>query len=370
MRWGRFLLVAGLSVSVLHAQPPLLDMSPEHFLGGPVQPPFLTLLGIVAPGAIATDPEAPLAGHPLHAVYEELRARSASGPPFTEVAYSIGISYDESGRPTEEVRTENKTTSTTVTKYEGAHIVRRESKPSRTDLPVSFDSWKYDASGRLTDYQRGRGNVPDNHFTNFKYDAQGRLTGFEYHQGPGDPLQSRTEYQYSPDGKTIDRSQFDQDGALLLSVSETLNDRSLAGKAIVIERDWQTKKPGAPVTAEFAYDSQGRVTAQTTDRKETKSGGGGEFELPPGTVSFAYDDTKHSRTISYTENGVNLRFTSVFDSAGRIIGQAVESPGPVVDMKLECTNDDHGNWTECRRVVNTARGREVTAAWRRKIEYR
>jgi hypothetical protein len=98
---------------------------------------------------------------------------------------------------------------------------------------------------------------------------------------------------------------------------------------------------------------------------------GGEYELPPGSVFVTYDDSMHARRISYKGSDGSLISTVVLDSAGATVAQDLkEGTNTVLDMKLECTYDDHGNWTFCRRWVTTDRNRKATGAWRRSIVYR
>jgi hypothetical protein len=93
--------------------------------------------------------------------------------------------------------------------------------------------------------------------------------------------------------------------------------------------------------------------------------------LPPGKVVLVYDDAQHSRTISYSSQEGSLRSTVVSDTSGAAIAQALEEgTGGALNMKLECTYDDHGNWTHCERVVQASGNRKLTGAWQRSVTYR
>jgi len=365
------LLVVGLLASTLHAQMLLEDMA-DSDLGRPVQPPFITLLGIVSPGRMATDPSQQPVSAAAAVAFEEIRVNVDGVVIPVEVMKSAQTRYDEQERPTEVVYVEAGATTTTITKYDGPHIISRETsfvRPQGQPGPKAWSYWKYDPSGKLSEFRRGRGDALENHYLNFAHDNQGRLTGFEYHQGAKDELSTRSEYAYSSDGKSVTRTQYDKDGAFLDSLNENLNGQGKINDATIVERDWQTKKPKPAIKVTFSYDQQGRLIRQDTDPYAFD--GGDEQTLPPGRVLLAYDDEKHSRNISYSSKEGSLSSTIMLDPAGATIGLVVQGGiRTAIGMKLECTYDSHGNWTQCRRLVDTAGSLRLTAAWRRAIEYR
>jgi hypothetical protein len=371
---GLLCLVLGPLALALNAQLLPQDI-PNSDLGWPARPPFITFLGIGSQGKMAVDPSARPAGPVAAVTFEELRVRGDGTTDPKDLSYSTRTRFDEQGRPTEEVRTERETQATTISTYEPSHILSREYtfvRPGKPAQPKGWEYWKYDVSGRLADFRAGRGDALQNHYTNFKRDTQGHLTSVEYRQGAKDEPQLRTEFEYSPDGQTVKTIEYGAGGAPFRSVTEILDPKGRVSQATIEETDWRTKKPKPALRVAFSYDEQGRLTEQATDLYKPEQS---EHELPPGKVSLTYDDAKHTRTVSYFgDEGWSLSSTIVLDSTGATVAQTVQSAGEgtstVLDMKLECTFDDHGNWTRCQRWASTADNRKMTGAWRRTIEYR
>jgi len=253
----RFVLAGAVFTSVLSAQFGIENIADQD-IGRPAQPPFITLLGIVAQGTMVTDPSLPLMGPVAEVLYEELRAQKTPAGPAGEVVTSIRTKYDEAGRAIEEIRG---TESTTINRYEGTRLVSKETTfpNSKRPRPKFWNYWTYDQFGKLTEYRRGSGDEIQNHATNFKRDGQRRLTSFEYRQGAKDELFSRTEFQYSSDGKTIDSVFYDAAGDLTRSTTQIVDDQGHAVSVVIRERDWKTKKPKVPLKVVFRYDAQGRV---------------------------------------------------------------------------------------------------------------
>ena len=137
---------------------PLLDDVPRNDLGWPAQPPFISFLAIGSSGKMAVDPSARPAGLLAETTFEELRVKGDAATESGDASYSIKTRFDEHGRPTEEVRTQNETTTTTITEYQRSRILRRESTAIRQGHPLGpkrWDYWKYDDSGKLADFRRG-----------------------------------------------------------------------------------------------------------------------------------------------------------------------------------------------------------------------
>ena len=355
----------GFFASTGNAQLFLSDLA-DSDLGRSPRAQFISFLGIVAPGKMATDPSSRPAGRLAEVTVEEMRATG-------DVAYSIRTRYDEQSRPVEEVRTEQGSQTTTITQYQNSHVVAAESAfsvpPGRAPQPRAWNYWTYDADGKLTDFRRGRGDTLENHYSNFQHDNQGRLTSFEYRQGAKDELQNRTAFEYSPGGDTVTEKEYDATGGMLHSISSVIDSKGRVSQVTIIERDWKTKMPGPALRVVFTYDARGRLIEQATDPYEPERSGI-EQALPPGKVSLVYDDAKHTRTSSYSDKDGSVTSTTVLDSSGATIAQMLETVGTAYDMKLECTFDDHDNWTACQRLVSAGGSSKVTGTWRRTIKYR
>jgi hypothetical protein len=202
---------------------------------------------------------------------------------------------------TEVVRKDRGSESDTINRYDGIRLVRQESTfpNSKHPEPKGWNYWNYDESGKLIEYRRGSGDEIQNHLTNFKRNPQGRLTSYEERQGPKDELFSRTEYRYSADGRTVDCIQYDADGAVTASTTQTVDDLGHVVMAVIRDRDWKTKQMEPPMKIAFRYDESGRLIEQDTDVHAVDESEG-EAALPPGKVYIAYDDAKHTKTISYS----------------------------------------------------------------------
>ena len=232
-------------------------------LGRAVQPPFITPMGMVDTGKLATDPLLRPHGPVKEVLFEELRAETTTGGPAGEVMRSVKSEYDEQGRLVKEYESG----SITIYRYDGSRLVSQESTfpEGKTTQARAWNYWKYDEGGKLIEYRRGRGDTIQNHETNFTRDEQGRLTGFEYHQGAKDVLESRTEFRYSPDGKSVDTIYYDQAGEVFRRMTQTMDGEGRVTQAVIQERDWRTKKPKRPMKVAFSYDPKGRVVEQDTE---------------------------------------------------------------------------------------------------------
>ena len=227
------LLVPVLFGSVLSAQLGT-ELVAEQDLGRPRRPPLITLLGVVVPAKMATDPSVLPKGAVAEVLFEELRAERLPAGPANEVVLSVKIKYDDQGRVIEEIRKEYGGETTTRSIYQGNRLVGQETAISvGRSQPKSWSYWTYDQSGKLIEYRRGSEEKIQNHETNFKRDLQGRLTSFEYRQGEKDELFSRTELHYSPDGKTVDISTSYHTGGGTSSTTQTFDDQGNVAKVVI-----------------------------------------------------------------------------------------------------------------------------------------
>ena len=151
LHWSRFspFVIAGaLFTSVLSAQFGTENVADED-IGRPRQAPFITFLGIVTPGKMATDPSLPLSGPVAEVLYEELRAHKTPAGPAGEVVASIRTKYDEAGRPIEEIRQQGGTETITINRYEGTQLVSQETtfpnskKPRQSGPPCLSNKRAY-----------------------------------------------------------------------------------------------------------------------------------------------------------------------------------------------------------------------------------
>ena len=90
----------------------------------------------------------------------------------------------------------------------------------------------------------------------------------------------------------------------------------------------------------------------------------------PGKVSIAYDDVKHTKTISYSGDEGSLAYTVISNANGATIGIVGGANGSALDVEVHCTDDSYGNWIACQQTVNTSGVDKVEKMWRRKITYR
>jgi hypothetical protein len=240
---------------------------------------------------------------------------------------------------------------------------------SKSPRPKSWNYWTYNPSGRLTEYKRGSGDKIQNHVVNFNRDQEGRLTSYDYRQGEKDELFERTEIRYLPDGKTIDISSSDRTGEVMRSMTEVIDDQGHVVQVVIREQDWRTKKLKRPLKVTFSYDNKGRLVEQNADPHDFEPGGS-EHELPPGKVAIAYDDVRHTRKTAYSGKEGSISSTITYNSTGSTMGVAVETAGESFEAKLECTYDDHENWTTCQRIARKAGASTVSNMWRRKMTYR
>jgi hypothetical protein len=365
------LAIAGLlSASVGYAQFGTASVKDQD-IGRPPSPPFITLLGIVSLGQVATDPTLPPRGPVAELLYEELRGHDTPAGHAGEVVTSIEIKYDEAGRVIEQTSGQWGFITKTINKYQGRRLVTEESTfpDSKKPRPKFWNYWTYDQAGKLIEYRRGSGDELQNQDTNFKRDAQGRLTSFEYRQGAKDELSSRTELRYSADGKTVDSALYGAAGDEIRTNTQTTDEQGHVMFAVIRERDWRTKKPKTPIKVAFKYDSRGRLVEQNTDAYEFERSGS-ENELPPGRVSIVYDDLKRTKTTTYTGDEGTLASKLTFDSDGATIAVTGGTKNEFVHMHVDCEYDIHGNWTTCREMSKFEGVDVVAKTWRRTIKYR
>jgi hypothetical protein len=314
----------------------------------------------------------PAAGPVAQTLYEELRARVTPAGPAGEVMTSVTDTWDEAGRVIEEIRKDGVSESDTINRYVGARLVSQETTfpDSRQPVPKSWSYWVYDPSGKLTEYRKGRADQIQNHDTNFKRDGQGRLTSYEYRQGPKDELFSMTELRYSNDGKTVDITQHDAAGAIMQTMTQSVDDQGHVVAAVIRDRDWRTKQMKTPLKVSFSYDEKGRLIEQDTDAHEFDNSGS-EQELPPGKIFIAYDDVKNTKTTSYSGDEGSLVLTVTRNVRGAVIGFTGGTAGAPLESVIDCTYDSHGNWTMCRQTSGGPPAVDnIIKMWRRTITYR
>jgi hypothetical protein len=266
----------------------------ERDLGRPARPPFITFLGIAAREKMVTDPSLPPNGPVLEVLYEELRVQKTPAGPAGEIVDSIRTKYDEQGRVIEESHRTYGPSTKTIRRYDGTRLISEEATFPESKTPQAWNYWKYDERGKLIDYRRGRGEELQNHETGFTRDPRGRLTGYEYHQGNKDSLLTRTEFRYSLDGKVTETINYNATGEVTDSPTQTTDVEGHVVHVVIKGGDRGTKTSKPPLSITFKYDAKGRLAEQNVDPYDFEPAGG-EHELPPGKVSIAYDDVKHTK---------------------------------------------------------------------------
>src|SRR6185295_7475187 len=97
----RILIAPPLLSSILFAQMASWNVA-EQDLGRPARPPFISFLGIAAPGQMAIDASLRPKGPVAEVLFEELRVGSTPSGPAGEVIETIKCKYDAQGRVVEE----------------------------------------------------------------------------------------------------------------------------------------------------------------------------------------------------------------------------------------------------------------------------
>jgi antitoxin component YwqK of YwqJK toxin-antitoxin module len=342
----------------------ILDVLREHE-GRPPDPPLISFIGIARADRLANDSSTAPAGPVARVVYEEfhLQAQGQTHPPTPW--QTLTTEFDEQWRETTKIDKQSLGETRTAMTYQNGRIVTeisnftRDGKPS---APEEWNYWTYNAAGLINDFRRGRGHTLENHYTNLKYDQRGRLTSFEYHQGAGDALFTRTEYKYVDERRSIEEAVYDQRGERFHSRIEFLDDQGR-----VVQVTFNDK--GSKVQRDFAYDAKGRPTEQVTTVLDSNAEA--DPEMFPGKVTLVYDDTKHTRKISYSDGTESTSSIARFDDTGAIVESEATVDGSAGDkLELECSYDSHGNWTECRRWLTSEGARTANNLWRRAITYR
>lgn len=356
--------VPGIEAQVLATSGPI----PLESVGLPPQAPFLTLLGMLSPGKLATDPSIPPKGGAVAEVfYEELRGVATPAGPAGTVEASVRTKFDKQGHVAEQVENRWNRETRTVCSYQVGRLVKTETTSPR-EKNASWGNWTYDGRGKLTEYRRGSGTAIQNHELGFHYDDKGRLLGYEFRQGAEDKPFSRTEISYSGDGKTIVVTQTFAGTKIIDRSTRILDDQGRVVQVMVDSEGRDTS--GRATKIYFRYDEQGRLVEQTTDGLKF-SDSGAEHDLPPGSISIAYDDKLHTKTTKYSvPNEGALESVVMQDESGATIGYSLKGPTERASTKLECQYDRLANWTSCRQIVESQGQRVVKQEFRRTITYR
>jgi hypothetical protein len=115
----------------------------------------------------------------------------------------------------------------------------------------------------------------------------------------------------------------------------------------------------------------GPVTRESVGLPPEFSDSGAESDLPPGTISIAYDDKMHTKSTKYSFPGEGtMEIVVTLDENGNTIGYTLQTGGTQQVSSLECEYDRVGNWTSCRQIVEGNGQRFTKEAFRRTITYR
>jgi hypothetical protein len=368
LRLASFAVVSSLCTSNGRAQM-FTELLPDRDVGRPARAQVITLLGIVAPGKLVTDPAITPNGPVAETLYEELRAVETPAGPAGEVVLSLRTSWDGAGRAVKEIRKDDNSQWEQITRYDDDRLISQEGTFPNSKWPKTWTYWTYNSSGKLVEFRRGRGETIENHDANFKYDSKGRLIGYECRQGAEDELFSRTELKYSPDGNTVYYTQFSADGSIFEKSTQTLDEQGHVTMALTNQQNWETKKLEEPEKITFRYDGQGRMIEQASDIPRPPKDDV-ENSIPPGKISIFYDDLKHTKTTSYSGQDGTISSTLFVNAAGATTASLVVSADSSTGYKIRCTDDSHGNWTACEMFASANGMERVTRKWRRTIVYR
>lgn len=343
---------------------------PPESVGVPAEPPLLTLLGIVNPGKLATDPSIPPKGRVSEVLHEELRGRTLPAGRAGEVEASVRTKFDNQGRVTERIEKRWGGETDTVYAYRDGRLVSIESTVpgAKKPTPKAWNYWTYDSQGKVTEYQRGRGSSIENHELGFQYDSQGRLLALDYRQGANDQPFSHTQISYSNDGRTVIVTKTFTGTKIVDRSTRVLDDQ---GRVVQVKFASEGREPNDQAkNVVFRYDGKGRLVEQTTDATKF-SQSGAELDLPPGTISIVYDDKAHTKRTKYSFPGEgSIEAVVTQDDDGNTIGFALKGGPQEFTSKLDCEYDRFGNWTSCRQTVEGQRQKFVKEQFRRTITYR
>lgn len=359
-----------LSAPAIHAQV-MATIGPvtADSVGLPPQPPFITLLGMANPGKLVTDPSIPPKGAVREVFHEELRAIPSPAGPAGSVEASVRTKYDEQGRVIERIENRFGNETDDVYRYQGDRVVGIETTcpDAKKPQPTAWNYWTWDSRGKLTEYRRGRGTEIQNHEVGFQYDSQGRLLGFDYKQGKNDQLFSHTDISYSSDGKTVVVTQTFTGTKIVDRSTRTLDEKGRVVR-VALDREGRAANNEASIIL-FQYDQQDRLVSQTTNAAGF-SDSGAEQDLPPGTISIAYDDKLHGKTTKYSFPGEGDMETFVTqDDGGATTGFAMKAASEQTFSAIRCEYDRQGNWTRCRQISQSD-GPRISKDFRRTITYR
>jgi YD repeat-containing protein len=347
---------------------------PLESIGLPPQPPFLTLLGMAGLGKLATDPSISPIGAVSEVFHEELRGTATAAGPAGAVEASVRTKFDRQGRVVEQVENRWNHETDTLYGYQSDRLVSMDTTfPDNKKAAVHWSYWTYDSGGKLKEYRRGGGSTIENHELGFQYDNKGRLLRFENRQGADDAPFSRTEVTYSNDAKRVVVTTVFAGTKIIDRSARTLDDQGRVVRVMLDSEGRATNEQAHNIV--FRYDEQGRLVEQTTDASKF-SDSGVEHDLPPGTISIAYDDRTHTKTTKYSNpDEGTLEFAVVQDKSGATLAYSSkiashkEAPQEL-SAKLECRYDHRGNWIKCRQVVEKDGQKTVKQEFRRTITYR
>ena len=249
---------APLWISILAGQPTVGDIF-ESGIVRPPAPPFVTLIGVGAPGRMANDPSIAPKGPVARLVSEEFFYDIGTRSVTSTVSSTVTRWFDESGREVRRTEMNGVTETRVLTTYDGGHIRARETSYFRQGKPGGLpfqELWIYDEVGRVVDFRRGRADTLQNHLTKINYDRESRLTSLEYHQGPADELFSRTEYTYQDSGNLIQMVENGAHGEQLQVVTSVLREGRVAA-AEYAQWDSEKNRLGSPQRVAFRYDAEG-----------------------------------------------------------------------------------------------------------------
>lgn len=340
----------------------------------PPNAPILSLLTAMAgAGKMIIDPSIPAKGQVTRVAFKEYNLIMRSASPPSPLLRDLVMEFDEQGREIAEIENRGSSQSRTTTTYQNGRIATRESSTKRDGKPLGStmsDRWTYDAAGHLVEFRRVQGTQSQNHYMNLKYDARGRPIGSEYHQGPQDAMQSRVEYQYSQDGKSVTSIEYSESGERLRSTIRSLDEKGQVIGVEFEERDWKTHKWKEPQHLKLTYDGRGRMIEQ--DGEAVVGELQDEQSIPPGKVRILYDDAQSTREISLEDGGKRIVSTARLDKDGAILALSVSGVGDyyALQMEFECVYDARGNWTECKRWATKGNERTLSGQWQRTITYR
>ena len=310
--FGLLLIGIALLLSIAAAR----AVSRLALVAGP-QPGFVSFVTLEGEedglASSSEDPRAFQTGGVASVSWEEFRVAPGGSGAGVEQPMGSGVRrYDTRGHETERIERDSSRVSVPewrmTSEYRNGLLVRTSTRSflQTTGQETGDEVWEtfeYDAAGRVTEYRSGRGQSLGGHFTN-RYDASGRIVRRET-RGANDAPINTQKFSYATDSATVEQRFISPDGKVKGPDRYRLDD---AGRVVEL---WVQE--GFHVR--WKYDSQGRVAEQATDGDT--SAGLDVFPIP-GTIRTRYEGAVREQVFFSTGGKALFRRIAQMERDGSI----------------------------------------------------